>query len=510
VLGQLRVLRAGDSTPAVRDGLRLLRQSGDAKAHALALAAVRANGPLSALTMEAITIARFPNSRAPLTQIELATLQQGAQVLNRDDASLGLDLAVASLGPQPDHGPRRWSHPATKLQHAFEAAAALAPVAERTSELAGITLDSLLNFEATNDDLLTRAHVSALQPLDWDEVSVEVKSRWRNWLEGRAAGAWDGVADLVSLILEVAEPEHETPDLSLQLVVNRLNEVLVEGKQADKAAAWLRSTGGEYVASVLADEQAQAANGMFSWGGYEAADVAVAIIQFAQADLWTNVVESLVDTRLPRNKRTRAFERIANNPDIVPTHVRATFADHAAALLTETDQQRFFDTLPINPFPEALRALTAMGLLTSEQLVPAIASMSAGTPAARLEAARTLSVTVRTAPSAAEWVVSLALQLSNDTTANVKAEAGRTLAIARDKSTFAETVIDNRLQELLHADGVLVPLLTLRGLKRDVDRLPGAVRQTIDSMRREHPVYAIRRAAEHLLTSTASTALPEE
>lgn len=55
-----------------------------------------------------------------------------------------------------------------------------------------------------------------------------------------------------------------------------------------------------------------------------------------------------------------------------------------------------------------------------------------------------------------------------------------------------------RLSRLLHEDGILVPLLTLRGLNRDGGVLPDAVRAVVDDIARNHLVWGVRVEASRL------------
>lgn len=74
----------------------------------------------------------------------------------------------------------------------------------------------------------------------------------------------------------------------------------------------------------------------------------------------------------------------------------------------------------------------------------------------------------------------------------MRAEAG--LALGAFLSTARSDVVRSRLTELLDADGVLVPLLTLRGLVHSPrDDL---LRPHINTLASDHPSRLVRPAAE--------------
>lgn len=505
-LGQLRLIRHRDNPALVRDALRLLRKSGDAKTHGLALSSVWADGPLTSLKDEADAVAGLPIDRLPLGESELATLESGAQLLDAQFAADAFHLAIGSMSAPADDGPRTWTHRAIKLRNALVAAASLAPVAGRASELASALLDSAEANAGTEDELLVSAHTAAAQRLDWAQVDGAITMSWHAWLVRHAdeQGVWRSLVDIVRLMVESGTQPAAPYLVSTQTVVNHLNEVLLDRPAGKKSKEWLRTDGAEFIRDLLNQGRREAAEGRFAWGGYEPSDLAVAVIQATGADLWSDVFEYVVDARIPRNKRASAFVRIAAAPDTVPTEVRARFEQRASGLLAEDDIARLFDGPIIKPFPEALRALSAMGALTADVLVSSVARLASQSPEARLEAARTLTSIAGAQAEVPDWIVAMGLQLSNDATANVKAEAGRTLATVRTKSRFAAAVIDERLQGLLAQDGVLVPLLTLQALGADGVALPPRIADQIAGMRDAHSVFGIRIAAEQVLGEAGS------
>ena len=96
-------------------------------------------------------------------------------------------------------------------------------------------------------------------------------------------------------------------------------------------------------------------------------------------------------------------------------------------------------------------------------------------------------------------VLALALPLARDDDVEVRANAGRALAVlARPEEPLAAAAL-RRLTELLGEDGLLAPLLVLRALADVPDDLPAAVRRQIEELAAQHPSRSVRTEAGRLL-----------
>ena len=194
-----------------------------------------------------------------------------------------------------------------------------------------------------------------------------------------------------------------------------------------------------------------------------------------------------------------ALDRLSTKPELVPDGVRQSSTLGATTLFATRAFPSPFEPPEIDPFPAAVRALAALRLASTDELLSALAILAAGPTASKLQAARTLSTITAVSEHTPEWAVAIALQLSSDTNANVRAETGRTLAVALQHTQFAQTLVQSRLLGLLEEDGILVPLLVLQGLTSDVDLTPGAIYDRVAQMAHEHPVFGVRVQARYVL-----------
>lgn len=506
VLGELRMMRSNGAVESTHEGLRLLRQAGDAKRLRLALNLVRGGGPLDALTRETRGVVAHRLSAERLREGELATLESGAQLLDKRTARTAFSAVLTVSEEVPITGPFRRELPAVQLESMFRAAAALAPVAGRVSDLAQRVLQSVERIGTTDDQLLARAHERALWPVDWDEVSEATKRRWRAWLNSPASAegqGWDALANMLRPELrQKASAEANSQFVaSFDRIANELNAVMADRDAHASSAAWLRDVAADVVVAQLRDARAETARGVFTMYAHNPADIAVALAQHAGAEVWGELTEFLLDPRIPRQSKSAAFDRIASSPEKVPNAARRKFAGGAETLFGSDGHTSPFDPPEIDPFPAAVRLLAALRIASTDDSLSAIAVLAAGTTESKLEAARTLSTVVATMSPTPEWAIAIALQLSSDSNANVRAETGRTLAVALEHSPFANTILVSRLMGLLEEDGLLVPLLVLRGLSGEVEVPPGPVAERVAHMAEHHPVFGVRVQAKYVLKS---------
>lgn len=508
VLGQLRMMRSNGAVEATHEGLRLLRQAGDAKRHRLALNLVSGGGPLDALTREIHGVVTHRLSPEKLREGELATLESGAQLLDKRTARTAFSAVLAFSEEGPIASPFRRELRAVQLERMFKAAAALAPVARRVSEFASGVLASVERIGATDDQLLARAHERAMWPVDWDEVSEATKRRWRGWLDSPASAegqGWDALANMLRPELrgEISTEVDSQFVISLDRIANELNAVMADSTASASSVVWLRDVAADVVVDRLRNARSEAGRGMFAMYAHNPADIAVALAQHADAEVWGELTEFLLDPRIPRQSKSAAIDRIASAPEKVPNAARQEFAGSAETLFGSVGHVSPFDPPEIDPFPAAVRLLAALRIASTDDTLSAIAVLAAGTTESKLEAARTLSTIVATVSPTPEWAIAIALQLSSDSNANVRAETGRTLAVALEYSTFANAVLVSRLMGLLAEDGLLVPLLVLRGLSGEVNVPPGPVAERVAHMADHHPVFGVRVQAGFVLKNSS-------
>lgn len=93
------------------------------------------------------------------------------------------------------------------------------------------------------------------------------------------------------------------------------------------------------------------------------------------------------------------------------------------------------------------------------------------------------------------------MQFSFDPAPEVRAEAGRSLALLLARPSTSSELLEARLAALLAEDGLLVPTLTLRGLKELGTALPSFVQSQLSRLAAEHSAQSIRLAAAELMKS---------
>jgi hypothetical protein len=281
-----------------------------------------------------------------------------------------------------------------------------------------------------------------------------------------------------------------TGQFYLENVATQLN-IAMRGGDVDQEAV---EGAVPVVREALSADRRSAAQGSYSFGT-PIADIAAGLILYADASaLWIDLADFLTDTAIPRLSRSSAFERLARELSEVPYVVKALFVDRATAVLEAPDH---FSESEIVPYPEALRFFGSHGLIGDVETLDLTARLAGMSGRGRQEAARTIAALSRKISS--PWLLAFATQLSHDEDVEARANAGRCLAqLARSSSTVAD-FSSSRLVDLLKEDGLLVPVLVLRGLEEWGSGLPADVRAQIEQLREVHPSRAVRRQAARFL-----------
>ncbi len=218
-----------------------------------------------------------------------------------------------------------------------------------------------------------------------------------------------------------------------------------------------------------------------------------------QFGLWDSLADFLVDPQVNRGDKAPALERLASASGPLPAAFLRQLGEASEALLSSRAVDPF--TPQVVPFPAALRFLAAHSLLPDERILAFTSRLSgSGLVGERTEAARTLSLLARLGQDS-DWIVVMALQLSNDSDALVRSEAGRSLALVARNSERHRGVVEQRLLELLSQDGLLAPLLVLRGLEAGEGpvELSPPVRRLVSHLAISHPARGVRLQARALL-----------
>ena len=497
-LGMIRVLRwvagAGDDVvPAYQDAVRLFRQAEDLDSLDHALRLVRARGPLESLARDARQVIRNRLQPDTLRLSDLAVLAAAAPVLPRTEARRALSGVLEALDvflPAKGRGVQLY---AVRADRGWTAAVALATTARRQDDVAAALLKAA--EQAPADELLERALVRAAWGLEWEGVSRATLSKWRRWLEQAASAISFAMRDVIGTQLGVGVGFDQSEPLTLDRIASLLN-ASIGSREVPPRAIVKRSA--SIVSQALRDTQQQARSGVYSFGPASTADIAAGIgLYWTASEVWEPLAELLSDPAVNPGDKSAALDRLAEPDASVPGEFVSAIQSALPDVLDATVLDPFSESF--TPLPSGLRFAARHGLLDDNALHARVFELVASPlTAARAEATRTLSLMARLR-DVSGWVTVLALVLSADRDALVKAEAGRCLATLAGRSKYMTASIQRRLDELLRSDGLLVPLLVLRGLS-DQRALGPPLLDTIQAIARSHPAHGVRIQAEAVLS----------
>jgi hypothetical protein len=495
-LAQLRLLRADATTPpaVIQDSLRLLRHSGDRSALDIALSWVTRRGPLAALSGDAKQVLSKRRQAERLRGVEVRVLQAAAQVLDTRSASDGVSAILEAIrAGMPAVFPGHWEAYSTRIEAAWLAVAALSNVAGRVDDVAREFLSAA--GEQAENELIDLSLARAARELDWSMVSDTVRSAWVQWLTSTSAQrVQPNLTDVINTHLDGVKLDIAYDEITLTEVARMLNLAMRGDADAFTSDSLREST--KLVIRSLQNIREESGRGHFSGGGLSTTDIAVGLALYAKADnLWPEIASVLTDPAVQRDETASAFERLARDASRVPTTVRSALRDRMYQVLYSTKD--LWQTETITPYPAALRLLIAAEIIDLPQSLTYTVQLSGSdNKIARAEAARVLTTLSRIGQD--PWVVALTLQLSYDSDSQVRAEAGRALALLLKYQLPQASFLIERLLFLLHEDGILVPLLILRGLHESRAPVPERVIQRINAIATGHAAYGVRLQAASL------------
>ncbi|MGW3914487.1 hypothetical protein ACWEBX_23615 [Streptomyces sp. NPDC005070] len=477
-------------TNEVADALRLLRHSGAKSEIDLAIERVRATGPLAALKKDAGQIIRNRSEPRMMRAAELRMLRGAADLMTQAEAHKALEevrRVIDAGGAHTPPGSRQLD--VVRLEPAWLAAAHLANTAGENELVFELLLQAAL-ASRQGDELWDKAVGRALRNLDLENVSSETHSRWRAFFESNPSHMLATRNVYEALVRQEVVPD-ENPLEDLDSVANRVNSAISGIMMSDAEI----SASITIVSASLAQIRQQAAQGVWSFRSLDAADVAAALIIFANArDMWSDLCLFLTDPRLQRSDKSTAFDRLAFKSVELPPEVEATFRRERQVLLESPSD---FEEGSITPYPSALRFLAGHGIIAEPEAFSLIAQLSGSRdPEAREEASRTVAVLASSV--ATPWLLAQAMQLSHDSEPRVRAHAARALALFFSSTSDFKQSAQRRLIELMAEEGTLVPLLVMRQMRQSENVAPSAKR-VIGTLAEDHPSRTVRQEASLLL-----------
>lgn len=478
----------------VADALRLLRHAGAKSEIDLAVERVRATGPLSALKKESRQIVANRFKPHMMRAAELRILRASADLMTASEASDALAVvrrAIEAGGAQSLPGSVQLD--VVRLEPAWLAASHLASASGQDESVSEILLDAA-TAGRQGDELWDKAVGRALRNLNWENISSSARSRWHEFLDSNPSL----MPTTQSVVGALARPEVVAVEAALdnlEAVADRVNSAIagVPMNAADTAACVA------VVRASLAGIREQSAQGVWSFRFMDPADVAAALILFADADeLWEDLCSFLTDPRVQRSDKSGALDRLAHGQAEIPQNVEAALRYEGRTLLEAPPEE--FEEGSVNPFPSALRFLAGRRLIEESETFSLIAQLSGSSdPESREEASRT--VAALSSSSSAPWLLTQAMQLSHDSEPKVRAHAARALAMfSSSASDFRETA-ERRLVDIMAEEGTLVPILAMRQMRQSAHILDSAKR-VIGVLAENHPSRTVRREALLLLGNT--------
>lgn len=491
-LGQVRILRR-DSRQGYLDGLRLLRQSGDEKVFRKATRLLRSNGPFATVRDEARCVLM---NRAPgwWRAVDCRALESGADLLSKAEAEKAARALLDVFAPRKA---------GMELEAWTDALGALGRRAALDAEIAQ-TVREYLCDESPNDPFLLNAVARLLNHLDWDGVPDREKALWRAWRQS-APDDVDHTSIRLAIASAVGVPDDEVPhDMTLEGIAEALNSML-RHSEGPLPAAWASEAAG-YLTESLSAIRRNSTKGRYSFGGLDAAELAVIVSSYSDSmELWDVLASYVTDPAVPQDLKTAALERLTGLRARIPAEIR----ERLRAGFSGIQSSRPLHAQPGMPstYTAGLRVGAVLEALDTPTMLYELAGLaSSPAPVARVEAARTLDVVGSVRSPIEEWAYALMVPLCRDSDATVRAYAAHGLASANLSGcdpvlTASRDIV---LSELLSEDGLIVPQSALGGIleswHRGVSVSEGVVK-VIHRLKSESPSALIRHRASEVLST---------
>jgi hypothetical protein len=495
---RLAAVAAGVYVDKDGDALRLLRHAGDERRTNAAIQWFRAGGPLDAISRDARRILSRGRGPGQLRVVEHAVLTTAADLLTRGECLAGLEILVVEGRPAlaadlPHH---RRSKSAL-LASSCKTALALSAGAGRQSEVALSILRTVSDAQGV-DQLFDQDVARGFVGFDWQVSAPDVRSAWLEWHASPASDGWTWLRQVVEDDLIPGGAELDAGEsVSLDLIARTVNR-LIRGQDHDPG---LLDHADAVLRQLMEGIATDAAAGKHQIGGPSVAEICAALIATAnRTELWADLTPFLVNTRIGREARTLGYERLARDLRDLPDHVRVSFAAVAEDVLTAPDTGRWGHE-DVTPYPAALRFFAGFEIVSENVALAGITRLFES--GQRREAAQTVATLC--ARQDWEWLQAFAVLLSLDKDPEIVARAALALArtVARGGRERNRSDAVDRVAHLLAADGLLVPLLSVRGMS-SADLTDPRIRSAVVLLSNEHPSRTVRSEATALLEQSGS------
>jgi hypothetical protein len=496
----LAMMRILSSTPRLlradmSDCIRLLRHSGSENELVMLLNRLTRGGPLDALASDTRQIVHKKSRGADLRTFDMFVLQAGADLLSEGEASDTLDdvlTAIAAGGPSV--GPGRYQVGSKRQLSAWMAAAALGEVAGASSIVASRLL-ATIRSNPNVDDLWDLTFAQIIRRIDWTTVTQAVSEEWQHYAREHLASRTETIQALQQQLKMYSDPtdiDERGPN-----VIDDIADLLDRAFRTETdIQPGVASRLFERMQERLDNIQKNAVGG--SYAGYAISHIELAALLFNHVvdDLpakWRYLLAFLTDNRLPRSDRTLGFEVLSDTRHRIPDDIADEYRLKIASSIESRDIPWMAPDISLTPYPAAIRFAFRHRLISNDDAFIYVTQLlSSGIPAATEEAARTISSFAQS--SQQDWIQTLGIQLSLDPNPTVRAQVLRALAALADSSSPTQSLATTRIIDLLGDDGIVVPLETLREVRK-MRKIPPSVHPVARSMQSTHVSKRVRAMA---------------
>ncbi|WP_156618422.1 hypothetical protein [Mycobacterium sp. 852013-51886_SCH5428379] len=482
------------------DCLRLLRYGRHSDHLMLALDRVRLGGPLAALSADARQVIARRLTPGHVRSSDLSVLRAAADLLSEPEAARALSAVLGLIDAgSPTNDPGRWSAHFARLERSWLTVASLANAAGETDETVRKLLSDVrqastdLNGE-NYDQSVDLAYAKAFQ-------SIEVGDDWRESEGGADWAAWIEDADLWTYTRDVARQK-----LGVQFVaegqtvsnVTGAGEVIGDALSGHRVPPEQLNAAADIVVAEIIDLQLANQKGRFPGGGLDPAQLAVDLIRLGITRVWAPFLAFLLDPRVSRKYKTRAIDRVLTSGIELPAEHTDTVVEGLDSLLTARDAMPV-EADSIRPYPAGVRLAGSWQLVQEPELMGMLTSLAGmNSTRARIEAAKCLSMLAARADYL--WLTPLALQSSYQQNAEMQGYAANALALLSNPVSAGSEPCVLRLIDLIHSDGMIAPLLAIRGLANGSLRVDPRLVSAVEHVSGAHPSRRVRDEAGELIS----------
>jgi len=496
-VGKVRTLRPeGSASWRAAEGLRLFRQAGAREPLDDLIRLLRSQGPLEPLISAGRSALRRTSRGLRPTRCDLAVLNGSADFFDSIELAEAFSVARA-FRDRPRLALGEITFQTTLDETTWRVMSRVVPSSGCDDEAAQLLISSILGYPDGALDTQEGAATALVRAVDWSLVRPATLRSWSQWASEQSGGVAAAVA---RAYLDSSQGAESARTMARPTGLDLAERLLREAAGGSPPAPDELRNVEKVCVEQLEAVRSSAAMGSYGFGGYSAADMACALIEvFDLQSLWSPLTAFLTDPAVGRHEKADALDRLASGRVTIPPAVRRTLSAATDSDLAGRDSDPFVRTTerPSEQLPALVRLRARLGGLSTAERHASIAQLAGShVPATRVEAVRSIE-TVLSDEGLRPVSVTLLLQLSYDRDPVVRSEAGRELASMLRPGDGFETVITERLHEMLASDGLLVPLLVLRGLQR-LESVPGEFRGSLDRLL-SHPARSVRIASQELL-----------